>query len=271
MIGEASSPGWVWLPMYAWDLGRYLIVAGAAFGFFWVWKRDRFSSWRIQPKAPKPAKLREEVRHSMVTALIFSFVGVGVYYGTQAGVLRIYPNVSDYGIGYLILSVALLILLQDTYFYWTHRLMHHRWFFRWSHAVHHRSVSPSPWTAYSFAPAEALVHAAFVPLTALVLPVHQVALFLFLSFMIVRNVQGHLGIELLPRGFTRHWLGRWSTTAVHHDLHHRNARKNFGLYFTFWDRLLGTTDERYEAEFERVTEKRAGPREPVTDGHAVVG
>jgi uncharacterized protein (DUF2147 family) len=56
----------------------------------------------------------------------------------------------------------------------------------------------------------------------------------------------------MPPGFTRHWLGRWFTTTVHHDLHHSEGRHNFGLYFTWWDRLMGTEHPDYHARFEAV-------------------
>jgi len=50
----------------------------------------------------------------------------------------------------------------------------------------------------------------------------------------------HAGVEIYPRnsffkGFKKHVIG-----ATHHDIHHRHAQKNFGLYFTFWDRWMNT-------------------------------
>jgi sterol desaturase/sphingolipid hydroxylase (fatty acid hydroxylase superfamily) len=30
---------------------------------------------------------------------------------------------------------------------------------------------------------------------------------------------------------------------------------NYGLYFTFWDRLMGTTDPQYEAAFDEVASR----------------
>ncbi len=252
-----EGPLWAtWLEVLAFDLGRYVVFAGAAFLFFWVWKREQFIPRRIQKKFPKAARLHFELRYSMLTALIFSFVGLGVRLGIDAGVFNVYANISDYGWGYFALSVAVLILFQDAYFYWTHRAMHHPKLFRWTHAVHHRSSNPSPWASYSFAPAEALTHAAVVPLALVFMPAHQIALALFLTYMIVRNVLGHLGIELMPKSFTRNAVGEWHTTTTHHDMHHRNTRSNFGLYFTFWDRLMGTTNPGYEAEFDRVTVPR---------------
>jgi sterol desaturase/sphingolipid hydroxylase (fatty acid hydroxylase superfamily) len=150
---------------------------------------------------------------------------------------------------------VLLLVVQDTYFYWTHRAMHHPWLFQGVHLAHHRSREPSPFAAYAFSPVEALVHAAYVPLLLLVVPVHELAIFAFLAVMIARNVLGHLGIELFPRWFARSRWSRWSTTTTHHALHHRHAGANFGLYFTFWDRLMRTTDPTYEAAFEEVASR----------------
>jgi sterol desaturase/sphingolipid hydroxylase (fatty acid hydroxylase superfamily) len=35
-------------------------------------------------------------------------------------------------------------------------------------------------------------------------------------------------------------------TVQHHDLHHRHPRLHFSLYFTHWDRLMGTLHPRYD-------------------------
>jgi sterol desaturase/sphingolipid hydroxylase (fatty acid hydroxylase superfamily) len=62
----------------------------------------------------------------------------------------------------------------------------------------------------------------------------------------------------------------WLTTVTHHDLHHAHAGTNFGLYFTFWDRIMGTEDPNYERAFalasgphstdERIAEPRGNRR-----------
>ena len=71
-------------------------------------------------------------------------------------------------------------------------------------------------------------------------PMHPLALMLFLAYMIVRNVVGHLGFEIWPAGFARHPLTRWHLTPTHHDLHHRFGKGNYGLYFSLWDDWMGT-------------------------------
>jgi Delta7-sterol 5-desaturase len=248
----------VWTQMLAFDGGRYLVAAGGAFLAFWVWGRRRFRHRRLYRAAPPPDQLRREAAYSAATVLIFAAVGTGLWFGSRAGVFRIYTRVADRGWAYFAFTVALLIVAHDTYFYWAHRAMHHRRLYRRVHHVHHMSRSPSPWAAYAFAPAEALVHAAFVPLAVAVVPVHQIALFLFLTFMIARNVLGHLGLELFPAGFVHRRRWRWSTSTTHHALHHRRPHGNYGLYFTWWDRAMGTTDPTYEATFDEVT---ARPRD----------
>jgi Delta7-sterol 5-desaturase len=240
-----------WLAVLAFDAGRYLLVAVPAFVIVWVWGRERFRDRLIGRDWAGPAHARRELAYSAVTAIVFSLVGVGVWFGKQAGVLRLYAEVGDYGWPYFAFTFVALVVLHDAYFYWTHRAMHHRRLFRVVHRVHHLSTNPSPLAAYAFAPAEALIHALFVPLVALVVPLHEVAVFAFLAFMIVRNVVAHLGVELHPRWFARTRL----TTTTHHAMHHKKPAGNYGLYFTWWDRLMGTEHDDYAATFDALSSR----------------
>jgi Delta7-sterol 5-desaturase len=241
-----------WLVSLAFDGGRYALVAVPAFFVFWVWLGPRLKRRWLRPTPPDAASTWREIAYSFSTVLVFSLAGVVVYAGSSSGVLRVYSRVADHGVPYLLASTLLLVVTQDAYFYFTHRAMHHRALFRVMHRVHHLSRHTSPFTAYAFSPLEAVVHASFVPMVLLLVPLHPIALFAFLAFMILRNVLGHLAIELYPTGFATSLLGRAHTTATHHALHHARPATNFGLYFTFWDRLLGTTDPTYEARFEAV-------------------
>jgi sterol desaturase/sphingolipid hydroxylase (fatty acid hydroxylase superfamily) len=168
----------------------------------------------------------------------------------------LYTRIADYGWVYFVLAFPLMFLLHDTYFYWTHRAMHHKKLFRVMHLVHHKSVNPSPWAAYAFHPLEAVVEAGIFVVFLFTLPVHPLHLLLFFFFMIVYNVYGHLGYELYPPGFSRHWIGKWINTSVNHNQHHQYFKGNYGLYFTFWDRIMGTIRADYDKRFEEVTRKQ---------------
>jgi sterol desaturase/sphingolipid hydroxylase (fatty acid hydroxylase superfamily) len=154
-----------------------------------------------------------------------------------------------------------MIVAHDAYFYWTHRAMHHPRLFRFFHHTHHRSHTPTPWAAYAFAWPEAVVQAVFLPLFLLVVPAHAVVILAFVTHMIVRNVMGHAGVELHLRGWTgSRWLN-WMSTTTHHDLHHATSRWNYGLYFTCWDRAMGTEHPDYVRAFDRATCKTTEARD----------
>ena len=242
-----------WPLIFAIDALRYAIPASFAFLVFWTWKWEAFAHRRIQPRRPSTKAFRREIRYSISTAMIFATVGLATFHLVRAGVLRTYDHVADLGWPYWAASIVLAIVFHDAYFYWTHRAMHHPRLFKRVHRVHHLSTSPSPWAAYAFAPLEALVNALVVPLILLVLPMHESAIFVFLIYMIVMNVIGHLGIELYPRWFVRSRWTRWYSTSTHHNLHHRDFEGNYGLYFTWWDRLMGTQHPGYVQTFEAVT------------------
>jgi sterol desaturase/sphingolipid hydroxylase (fatty acid hydroxylase superfamily) len=140
--------------------------------------------------------------------------------------------------------------------------MHDPRLFRRVHRLHHKSHNPSPFTAYSFDVPEAAIHGVFVTVAIVFIPVSQLAIFIFLGHMIVRNVIGHSGYELFPARRDGRPLFGFLTTVTHHDLHHAQAGWNYGLYFTFWDRLMKTEHPLYYENFA------AAVRKPL-DGSAV--
>ncbi len=250
----------VWPVIFAFDLGRYAVAALGVFVLVYVALRPWLRGRKTQARLASRADIRREMLFSALTAVIFSLNGLGIYAGVEAGIMKVYFDMADYGWGCFAISLVLLILVHDAYFYWTHRMMHQPRLFRLFHLTHHRSRTPTPFAAYAFAPAEAVVQAIFLPLFLLVVPTHDVAIFIFMTHMIIRNAFGHAGYELFPRGApSSRWLG-WLTTTTHHDMHHENLRGNFGLYFTWWDRLVGTEHPDYRARFDQVTAPR--PTEP---------
>ena len=247
-----------WRQVLTVDFLRYFLTAGPFYLLFWVWRPALLRGRRLQPADPGRERIASEVAYSLSTVLIFSGIGLSLVYAQQAGLTRIYMDVAERGWAYLGASVALAIVLHDAYFYWTHRLLHWKPLYRFVHHVHHRSTSPTPWAAYAFHPLEALIQAGVYLLVVFTIPIHPLALMLFLLYMIVRNVVGHLGFEIWPAGFARHPLTRWHLTPTHHDLHHRWGKGNYGLYFSFWDDWIGTSRSDYVGAYDAVTASRRG-------------
>lgn len=234
----------VWPVIFAFDFGRYAVAAGVAALGLLVFGR-RLAARRIRSAVPRPGQRSAEFAASVRTVFVFSLNGFGLYVGAQNGLFSIYAGIQERGWPYFAASVGLAIVAHDAYFYWTHRAMHHPALFRRFHRLHHRSASPTPWAAYAFAVPEAIVQAAFLPLFLLAVPMHGLAIFLFLTHMIVRNVLGHCGVEVMPRALATSRAWGWLTSVTHHDMHHETFGWNYGLYFTWWDRLMGTEHPAY--------------------------
>jgi len=247
-----------WLYNFTFDLGRYLVAAPIAFLLIHTLCRPFFIQRRIQARQAGAADIRRELRVSVIAALVFSTVGVAVFAGIQAGVVKAYSSATIDPLT-IALGFVASVIGHDAYFYWTHRAMHHPRLFRLVHRAHHRSRAPTAFAAYAFGPLEAVVQSLYLPLFLLVVPLDSVMIFLFLTHMIVRNAIGHSGHEWFPSGMVgSRWFG-WITAVTHHDLHHEHGGANYGLYFTWWDRWMGTEHPDYRQRFDAVTQPDRGP------------
>jgi len=241
------------------ETSRYALGVFVVWGLLHVLLRQRLAH-RLIAAWPTARDVRREILYSLSSMLIFAALGAGVFVLLRMGHVVIYRNPARYGMAWFWLSLPLLIVWHDFYFYWTHRLLHTRWLFRHVHGVHHRSRNPSPWAAYAFHPLEAVVNGLVIPLALLVVPVHGPVLLLFGVHQILRNAHGHAAVEIMPRGFARHALWGRFTTTTHHHLHHETAQGNYGLWFTWWDRWCGTERPEYLQRFDAATmPRRARP------------
>ena len=212
---------------------RYLVVAGL------TWCLLCTRSIRLDADA------LHDVRLSVMSAAIFAIAMAAAIQLHLLGYTRIYDGLGRYGWWYILGSYLLVLVLQDGFFYATHRLFHRPKFYRWTHQGHHRTRQPSPWTSFAFDPVESLAHALFLVAIVGLLPLHVGTILAVLTTMTLWAVVNHLGLEALPVRFPHHWLGRWIIGPAHHSVHHVHQNKHFGLYFTFWDRVLGTEDRAY--------------------------
>jgi len=233
----------------------YVLSALVIWGLLHVILRRRLAH-RVIGGWPTAADLRREITYSISTLCVIAALNAGILAMVVMGVFEIYEPPLKHGLAWLLLSLPLMIVWHDFYFYWTHRLLHTRWLFRRVHGVHHRSRNPSPWVAFAFHPLEALVNAMVVPIALVFVPLNEYVWAAFAIHQIVRNAHGHAGIESLPRGFARHWLGGRFVTTTHHHLHHETAQGNYGLWFTWMDRWFGTERADYLERWDKATPPR---------------
>lgn len=235
---EFSALRWLTVPLLI--FARYFLISLAFYSVFYVWKRRTLLYRKIQSKFPKDADLRREIGFSALTSVIFAAMSWLCLGTPLRAYTQFYTDIHQHSLLYLVGSIPVILLIHDTYFYWIHRLMHLPWFYRRVHLTHHKSVNPSPWAAYAFHPVEAVLEGGILPLLLFCIPMHPINFFGFITLMLWFNVYGHLGYELFSRKVYEHPIGRWLNSSVYHNLHHERFQGNYGLYFTLWDRLMGT-------------------------------
>jgi Delta7-sterol 5-desaturase len=228
-------------------LARYFILAGGTHLFLYGalkkstlvnaelsdqgYEEKSSSSWTL---------IRQDVQLSIVSSIVFALSAAFIMSAYQLGITRLYLNIHDYPLWYLAASYGFAIVLQDTYFYFLHRLLHHPKLFRIWHQGHHRSTHPTPWTSAAFDLPEAVAHSLFLVALVFIMPLHFITVIAVMSTMTVWAIVNHLGVDRLPSNFPHHWCSRWFTGPAHHAIHHAKYNLHYGLYFTFWDNYFTT-------------------------------
>ncbi|MGF1570121.1 MAG: sterol desaturase family protein [Nodosilinea sp.] len=245
------SFGFNGLAFFSIILLRYFLVAGSTYLIFYSPFSRSFVAPQVRRQRPRWPAIQQDIWLSVLSAGVFALAAALIMAAYGRGGTQLYNHPQEHGLWYLGASYGVALVLQDAYFYFTHRLAHHPVLFPWLHRGHHRSRHPTPWTSFAFDPLEAVVQSLFLVALVFVVPLHFITLFAVLATMTVWAVLNHLGVDRLPLSFPHHWLGRWFIGPAHHSIHHLKYTVHYGLYFTFWDRVLGTQAPNYEQEFGR--------------------
>lgn len=234
---------------------RYLIIAGLAFLIFYVVKPKKFMRLHIQKSFPKSKDYWREIGYSFLSFFIFALYVAVLFKSPVRQYTRIYSHISDHGWAYFFFSMFLCIIIHDTYFYWTHRLMHHPKLFKAFHVLHHKSINPSPWAAFSFQPSESVIEGGIAVVIVFLIPIQQYAFLSFFIFSTVYNVYGHLGYEIYPKWLVQSRLGKYLNTSVAHNMHHKYFNGNYSFYTRIWDMMMGTMRSDYDETLDKVLAK----------------
>lgn len=232
---------------------RYLIAAGGTYIFFYSPFSHSYLNQNRKNKSVRNQNIIHDIKLSIYSSIVFALASCFIMSVYRQGISLLYNHPQEYGFLYLGISYVFTLLLQDTFFYFTHRLFHQPLFFSWFHQGHHRSRYPTPWTSFAFDPLEAIVHALFYMGIIFIIPLHLVTFLAILITMTVWAVLNHIGLDQLPLPFPHNWLGKWFIGPAHHSIHHNKYTLHFGLYFTFWDKLLGTQDPNFESKLDSLS------------------
>ncbi len=223
---------------------RYFATAGSFYVHYFIFNKKKTASKLLSRRPAKKKQVQKEIYWSIISSAIFAFFGAVTYWLWSHNFTAIYADPLQYGYWYLPFSLLVLMLIHETYYYWLHRAMHHPKIYKTVHKVHHLSLSTTPWTAFSFHPWESALEALIIPLILLIIPVNFYVLLFYLIFMTFSSVINHMNIEIYPAFFRNSTFGKFWIDATHHHLHHKEFLTNFGLHFTFWDKIMGTESSK---------------------------
>ena len=149
------------------------------------------------------------------------------------------------------------ILLLDFKQYWFHRLVHYFDALWLVHRVHHSDIEIDLTTGFRFHPIEAILSSLFDLLLIVIFGIAAEVLLLRYLLIYLFNFFTH-GNILIPASIDRALKWVLVTPSMHH-LHHamdkRAANSNFGVLFSFWDRLFST----YMSELPRAAKGEGEP------------
>lgn len=239
------------------SLMNYAVIAAV---YLIVWKlfKERLKNWRIQFKERVNGKqIKSELINSLFVLLVSTVFVLVVYFLKSKGYTKIYTDINEYPRFFAYFGFFIFLLIDDTWFYWTHRLLHHPRIYRYVHRVHHKSIDVNPFTSLSFHWAEAFLLTFWILPVSLFCPMYLPALVALQLWGFLDNIKSHLGYEFFPSWWNRS-IGKIMTSSTHHNMHHSKFNGNYGVHFRIWDRLLGTEFKDYEQEFDKVQARKSG-------------
>jgi Delta7-sterol 5-desaturase len=236
-----------------------LILNGSliTIAYILVWRiyGTKIQRWRIQLKQRADSKqIRRELINAIPTLLVGSLMSSIAYYLSTKGYTQLYSHFGDRHPVFGILGFFMLLFIDDAWFYWCHRLLHHPLIYKYVHSEHHKSVDVTPFTSMSFHFLEPFILTFWIFPVVYLVPVYAPMLALLQVWGLINNIKTHLGYEFYPKGLNKSLLW-FVTSSTHHNMHHSRFVGNYGVHFRFWDKWMGTEYADYEAEYDKINNR----------------
>lgn len=176
----------------------------------------------------------------------------GIFFYTQLmGIPYTYDKMPRW---YVLLAQMLgCLVIEDTWHYFVHQLLHHRSIYKYIHKVHHNFQAPFGMVAEYAHPAETVILGTGFIIGIVLLCNHLVVIWAWMAVRLLETIEVHSGYDfpyINPLNLIPGYAG-----ARFHDFHHKNFNGNYASTFRWWDWLFGT-DQQYK-EFVKQEEKKA--------------
>lgn len=195
----------------------------------WPWEKNGENWLIVYQKTMKMLFIQQYILFPITT---FPFIFVFCKCRTS---LETFPSISD-----MIVQIIFLMICDDFYNFWVHRLFHYKYFYQKIHKKHHEYVIPVSISAEYAHPIEVIFLNLTAPIIGVILlgdKLHFMTLIIWVMIKSVEPVIVHSGYDF-PFDFTK--ILPFSTPAAFHDFHHTHNIGNFSSFFSFWDIMLGS-------------------------------
>lgn len=191
-------------------------------------QRDLLRPFKFNPNYPAVALMVKEFFRSFRGVLICSVFEYFMNYLVSNGYQQLFESpATEASLTQMIVVPFLLYMWSDFHFYWTHRMLHGKWFYANVHKYHHESFNPNPWSGLAMHPLESAIYFTSPLIVGLAgFPTWYYRM-LFKALLIF-PLEGHAG------------FGSWAIENSHnHYIHHSKFNWNYGSSPLF-DHLFGT-------------------------------
>lgn len=232
-----------------------LTIMSAAYLIFWIIFGKKLSNRKIQlSKRAGWSQIKGELGATFLSFIGGTLFSILLLSLNEIGFTQFYLETGKFGFGYEVITIIVMLVVSDTWFYWSHRSMHHPSIYKYVHALHHKSLDVNPYTSSSFHIIESLWLTLWLLPLALVMPISMTVLGIMQVIGTFNNLKSHLGYELFPKFFS---LPPFNilVNATNHSLHHTQYNGNYGLFFRFWDIICGTELNSTDSTFTEIHQR----------------
>ncbi|MEI6541651.1 MAG: sterol desaturase family protein, partial [Planctomycetota bacterium] len=235
---------------------RNVVLAICVYGgwhtWFYVWRKQE-TAFKYNGQWPKDRAEGFLFGHQTYDNMFHTLVsGVPIWTAYEVLLLWAYANgiapfisFAEHPIGFV--AVFFLVpLIHEVGFYFAHRLLHYSFLYETAHKLHHRNVSPGPWSGLSMHPIEHLIYFSTI-LLFFVIPSHPIHMINLASRLGLAPAQGHTGFDRLVVGDE----ATMDVSYFAHYLHHKYFEVNYADGMIPLDKWFGSfhdgTPESHEA------------------------
>eukprot|EP00350_Pseudokeronopsis_sp_OXSARD2_P001614 CAMPEP_0170541912 /NCGR_PEP_ID=MMETSP0211-20121228/1514_1 /TAXON_ID=311385 /ORGANISM="Pseudokeronopsis sp., Strain OXSARD2" /LENGTH=244 /DNA_ID=CAMNT_0010844819 /DNA_START=213 /DNA_END=947 /DNA_ORIENTATION=+ len=228
---------------------------------FFIYKYKLFECYRISPHSPWPweesySDWLKFLAKSIALVLFNNLVVIPTAYtfvfyskGEQIP-YRVDPDsIPNSFFGEILPQIYFCMLLEDTYYYFGHRLLHTKYLYPWAHKMHHQYVQNVGIAAEYIHPLDfVFLSLASISLGPVLLGqrMHFVTFLLYATIRTCEGFDAHCGYEF-PWSPVR--LLPLTNPSTFHDFHHSGNIGNYAAWFCHWDYIFGTSDYFYKNLF----------------------